>query len=72
MRQYLDVQGYADTPIWITELSIHVGYHSYKIAGLNPVKLEPVQPYYWHYMSDYLNSLMDWCRVSAQLDTIEA
>ena len=71
MRLYLNANGYADTPIWITELSIHVGYHSYDLVGLNPLKITPVEPYYWHYMSDYLNSIMDWLRANAEENRIE-
>ena len=30
MRQDLDELGYADTPIWITEIAIHVGYEAWR------------------------------------------
>ena len=30
MRQYLDSNGYENTPIWITEMAVHLGFDSYQ------------------------------------------
>ncbi len=73
MRQYLNGQGYADTPIWITELAIHVGYDGWrwehKVTGANctsqevlagECRLTPTGDYHWDKMSDYLAQVLDW------------
>ncbi len=70
LRQYLDSNGYSDTPIWITELAIHVGYEKWKWDPF-PTKISPVIPYHWDKMSNYINTLMDWLEVNAERNGIE-
>ena len=77
MRQYLDTfPQYIDTPIWITEIAIHVGYGE----GLAPYdgwdfdpfpKIVPKGPYRWDLMSDYINSVLDWLEANAISHKIE-
>ena len=69
MRQYLDANGYASTPIWITEIAIHVGYESW---SYNPIpNIDPVLPYHWDNMSNYMNEVLDWLEVNASSKKIE-
>jgi hypothetical protein len=59
MRGFLDsIPGYVNTPIWITELGVHVGYDSWRLGADD--NLEPVGKYHWDKMSDYLNVVLDW------------
>ena len=54
MRKYLDGVGYANTPIWITEIAIHVAYDGYTFDPF-PTNIKPVGEYHWDFMSDYIN-----------------
>ena len=58
MRQYLDNEGFGDTPIWITELAVHVGYDDWVWGPDN--QLVPVFPYNWDNLSDYITQVLDW------------
>jgi hypothetical protein len=58
MRQYLNANQYANTPIWITEIAIHVGYSNW-IFDPWP-QIVPQGEYHWDNMSDYITQVLDW------------
>lgn len=65
MRDYLDsIPEYQDTPIWITEIAIHVGYDAWVWEHF-PDRLAPVGDYHWDRMSDYLIAVLDWLEGNA-------
>ena len=70
MRAYLNQLGYAETPIWVTEVAIHVGYKSWRWDPF-PTKLKPVEPYYWDLMADYVNTVLDLFEANAESYNIE-
>jgi hypothetical protein len=71
MRQYLDTLAeYVDTPIWINEIAIHVGYDDWKWDPY-PQQLKPVGDYNWDKMSDYLIKTLDWLEANAASHKIE-
>jgi hypothetical protein len=59
MRQRLDSDGYVGTPIWVTEIAIHVGYDGWDWDP-SSTKLVPRLPYHPDKMSDYMNVVLDW------------
>ena len=64
MRQYLNtIPEYADTPIWITEIAVHVGYDGWNFDPFP--NIVPIQPYKWDKMSEYLIAILDWLEVNA-------
>lgn len=68
MRQYLDSVGHSDTPIWITEIAVHVGFDGYSIAnGL----FSPVGVYHWDLMSNYMIEVLDWLDLHATEYNVE-
>ena len=68
MRLYLDARGYADTPIWITEVAIHLAYDGWDFVSFSPRILRPDCQdypeadceYHWDLMAQYLDSVLDW------------
>ena len=72
MRQYLDDAGYADTPIWITEIAIHVGYDGWIWAQLDGQLVpKPFGKYHWDKMSSYVNTVLDWLEENSDASRIE-
>ena len=69
MRDYLNQLGYADTPIWVTEIAIHVGYDWWRFEA--PNRIVPVEPYYWDLMADYVNTVLDLFEDNAESYNIE-
>jgi hypothetical protein len=70
LRGYLSTQPeYVDTPIWITEVAVHVGYDKWKFASDG--SLEPVGNYHWDKMSDYMTVLLDWLEDNSAAQNIE-
>ena len=70
MRQYLDtIPQYVNTPIWITEISLHVGYKERKFGSGGG--LEPVFPYEWDRVSDYLITMLDWLDANSAANKID-
>ena len=68
MRQYLDTLAeYADTPIWITEIAVHVGYDGWVFDS----PLDPVGAYHWDKMSNYLHEVLDGFEANAIALNIE-
>lgn len=67
MREYLDAQGYADTPIWITEMAVHWAYDDI-VASSPPT---PAGNYRWDHMSVFLNNLVGWLKSNATTYDIE-
>ena len=71
MRAYLDsVPGYASTPMWITEIAVHVGYDGWGWITF-PTEMAPTGAYHWDLMSDYLSSVLDWLEANAASKLIE-
>ena len=70
MRSYLDqIYEYKNTPIWITEIGLHVGYDDW--AFDNKGNITPVGTYHWDKMSDYLVNLLDWLESESDTNQIE-
>ena len=70
MRQYLDtIPQYTDTPIWITEIAVHVGYDSWTFDGSG--RLVPVGNYNWDKMSEFLLAVLDWLEINGAANKIE-
>ncbi|MGH2542150.1 MAG: glycosyl hydrolase, partial [Ardenticatenaceae bacterium] len=68
-RQYLNgFPEYVNTPIWITEIAVHVGYDDWDIQE---GKLVPVGSYHWDDMSAYLVGVLDWLEANAAANKIE-
>ena len=62
MREYLDtLSEYTDTPIWITEVAVHVGYDDLDIGP----SISPIGGYHWDKMSDYMIQVLDWLEANA-------
>ena len=60
---------YADTPIWITEIGLHVGFDGWEFSS--PTELVPVGSYHWDKLSNYMVSILDWLDVNAQANKVE-
>ena len=85
MRGYLNtIPEDADTPIWITEIAVHVGYDGWKwvlkttgddcnASEINNLlcRLAPVGAYHWDKMSDYLIGVLDWLDANSGAQNIE-
>ena len=76
MREYLDTIGYADTPIWITEIAIHLGFDHWKYDPfpiLVPDDDDGDDPadFHWDKMGDYLVAILDWLEDNADSHKIE-
>jgi hypothetical protein len=70
MRVYLStIPEYVDTPIWITEIAVHVGYDGWKFGADGG--LEPVGVYHWDKMSGYLTAVLDWLDANSVAQNIE-
>ena len=85
MRQYLDtLTEYTDTPIWITEMAVHVGYDPkdwiHKTTG-DPCTIlqvissqcNPPSPdkFHWDKMSNYIIEVLDWLDDNAETYGVE-
>ena len=85
MRQYLNgIAEYADTPIWVTEVAVHVGYSRsdwvLKTTGEICEWFEVIQgrceltrpdAFHWDKISDYLTTVLDWLEDNAAAQNIE-
>lgn len=85
MRQYLDtLTEYTNTPIWITEMAVHVGYDprdwTLKTTGdpcnivlvITNQCLPPSQDkYHWDKMSNYIIEVLDWLDTNAETHGVE-
>ena len=70
MRQYLDtISDYSNTPIWITEIAIHVGYDGWHFGSSG--ELVPDGSYHWDKMSDYIIRVLDWLNANSAANQIE-
>ena len=70
MRQFLDtVPEYVDTPIWITEIAVHVGYDGWQHDPFP--QIVPIEPYNWDKMSEYLIEILDWLETNAASNKID-
>ena len=56
-----------DTPIWITEIAVHVGYDGWTFDS----PIDFVGSYHWDKMSDYLIAVLDWLEANAAANKIE-
>ena len=53
-REFLDANGYADTPIWITDVAIQVGFNAWIFDTSrpgNPITPSPFATFYWGFMT---------------------
>jgi len=58
IRGYLNDSGhYKDTPIWITELGVHLGYDSYSFDG---TQIVPVGNFRWTSLSAFQDVITQW------------
>ena len=79
MRAYLDtVQDsagelvYFDTPIWITEIAIHVGYDEFDVDPITRrITIPDTSDYHWDEMGEYLIEILDWLEDNAAGQLIE-
>jgi hypothetical protein len=73
-RAFLDANGYADTPMWITNITAHVGFNGWifdtSLPG-TPIVPSPFATFYWDFMSDYIHSVLDWLELRADSKRIE-
>ena len=70
LRQYLDsIPDYSNTPIWITEIAIHVAYDGWHFGSSG--ELVPDGSYNWNKMSDYVIRVLDWLDANAATHKIE-
>ena len=70
MRAYLNtITEYKNTPIWITEIGLHVGYDGWEFDQQG--NIVPVGDYHWDKMSDYLIAVLDWLDQNASSYEIE-
>jgi PGF-pre-PGF domain-containing protein len=69
MRQYLDTfSEYTATPIWITEISVHVGFDGWQfVDGL----FSGTDDYHWDLMSNYIIEVLDWLDANAETNRID-
>ena len=70
MRRFIDANGYTNTPLWITEIAVHIGYDGWLWLEF-PTKLAPVGTYHWDKMGDYLIAILDWLEANAEANKIE-
>jgi hypothetical protein len=75
LRGYLDtIPEYQNTPIWITEIAVHVGYDRWLVdeeTGLVGPDLGPGLYYHADKMADYLITILDWLESNADDYIIE-
>ncbi len=70
MRGFLStIPEYINTPIWITEIALHVGYEGFTFLPGGGV--EPVEPYHWDKMSGYVSAVSDWLVENSVAQNIE-
>ena len=60
---------YANTPIWISEIAIHVGYEGWTYGPSS--EFIPIGAYRWDEMSDYMIAVLDWLEVNAASNNVE-
>ena len=71
MREFLNLfPQYADTPIWITEIAVHIGYDGWRWNPF-PTQISPEGEYRWELMGQYLISVLDWLEINAAMLGIE-
>ena len=69
MRQYLETfTEYANTPIWITEFSIHVGFDGWQFVD---GAFSHTGAYHWDKMSNYMIEVLDWLDTNAAEINVE-
>ena len=72
MREFLNtIPEYQTTPIWITEIAVHVGYDAWIFLSQDPVKIKPVGNYNWVELSNYTNGILNWLENTADIFNIE-
>ena len=72
MREFLNtIPEYQTTPIWITEIAVHVGYDAWIFLSQDPVKIKPVGSYNWVELSNYTNGILNWLENTADILNIE-
>ena len=72
LRDYLaTIPEYAGTPIWITEISLHVGYDGWTQDPPGSGNFMPVGDYHWDGLSDYIIRVLDWLEANSSSKNIE-
>ena len=72
MRDFLNtIPEYQTTPIWITEIALHVGYDAWIFLSRDPVKIKPVGDYNWVELSNYTNGILNWLENTSDILNIE-
>ena len=72
LRDYLaTIPEYATTPIWITEISLHVGYDGWAQDPPGSGNFVPVGDYHWDGLSDYIIRVLDWLEANSSSKSIE-
>ena len=72
LRDYLaTIPEYAGTPIWITEISLHVGYDGWDQDPPGSGNFVPVGDYRWDGLSDYIIRVLDWLEANSSSKNIE-
>jgi hypothetical protein len=62
-RTFLNANGYSDTPIWITEIAVHLGFNGWIFDTSrpgNPIIPSPFAIYHWDFMANYMHETLDW------------
>ena len=71
MRQYLNtVPEYVDTPLWVTEIGLHVGFDGWMYDPF-PTRLVPVGNYHPDKLSNYIADILDWLETTGQTQKVE-
>ena len=72
LRNYLaTIAEYAGTPLWITEISLHVGYDGWTQDPPGSGNFVPVGDYHWDGLSDYIIRVLDWLETNSSSKNIE-
>jgi hypothetical protein len=73
-RSFLNANGYAGTPIWITEIAAHVGFDFWTRDATqpsNPIVASRFATFYWDFMADYMHDALDWFEANSASMKIE-
>ena len=69
LRQYLDTfTEYTNTPIWITEIAVHVGFDGWQFVD---GRISPTGSYRWDLISNYIIEVLDWLDLHAETNKID-
>jgi hypothetical protein len=69
MRNYLNNNGYSNTPIWITEIAVHIGFPLEWDRSQD--KYVRIGPYDSAKMAEYLTTVLDWLDANSETYNIQ-